>query len=158
MTKFMTTLFALSLSTAAFAATPDFSALDSGLELDGGHGGHGGKHACIHHAWKAAKPTAEQNTQAKALLGSVKTVVERNKDAIKADFHALMAAWAKYPVSKTEVVAAQANLQGGVAPIREAALDAKIGVLNLLSENQRLAFDESLKECVKHHHHHHPRH
>lgn len=162
---------ALLFSTLAFAAAPDFAALenDNGAvvqpaqpalpsqpaEPEKPHHGHHGLRICKRAGWEAAQPTAEQTEKAKEIIQSVKSVVQQNREAIHAAKKGVFEAWKKHPISKEEVKAALHALHEAKKPVKEAILDARISILNLLSDQQRTAFDHAFIECVKAHHHHH---
>ena len=144
MTKLISIFCALFISVSAFAMKPDFSAFDH----DGGNGGDKMR-TCMKDAWYSADPSEVQNQQAHYFMMGVKAVYEANKEGIMQGMHSMMAAWKKHPVSKDEVVAAEGGLKEHLTPVTEALRDGHINVINLLSIDQRAAFDEAFKACME---------
>jgi hypothetical protein len=102
---------------------------------------------CGHEAWNAASPTDDQTNAAKAIFAPVKQMYMDNKAAIMTDVAALKAAFATQPIVKSDVETAGKNLFTLVMPIQKAGLDAAIDSINLLSVDQRKAFDAAFKAC-----------
>lgn len=165
---------AVVLSSRAFAAMPDFEMLAAFEDMPGqqepghpghqqpghpgqqqpGHPGHGGPghqmHMCMVQGWKAAKTSEDQNTQARAFMQKAKAVFEAHKDGIKAGMESMKAAWRKHPISKDEVAKAGAGLHEHVAPVMTAGREAHIDIIDLLSPEQRKAFDHGFMHCMHH--------
>ena len=152
MLKMISVLAAFAISSAAFAAAPDFSVLDDGAGHGGHQGGHhgGGMHKCMKGAWSAANPSEDQNQKAKGFMNEAKAVFDQHKDGIKQAMHGVMTAWKQYPISKDDVVAAEGVMHDQFSPVGEAMQDAKINTLNVLSADQRAAFDTSFAQCMGH--------
>ena len=159
MKKTMTTLAAFLLASTAFAGSPDFTAFN----LDDatppapapapapGHP-HGGKlHQCMRQAWKMSSPTQDQNKAAHDFVAAVRAVMTQHKDGLHQGMTALKAAWKKYPIAKDEVVAAEASFHEHMMPVKEAVRDAHIGILNLLTAEQRGTFDAAFTSCMHGH-------
>jgi hypothetical protein len=153
-TKFISmTGFAVLFSASAFAMSPDFSQFDQQDPSQGG-GDHDHMGQCIKASWEAANPTDDQNAKAKDACTEIKSVVDKHKDALKADFKALMETFKAYPIVQGDVVKAETALGGEFMPIHDAVRDGAISILNLLTADQRKAFDAAFMECGHHGGHH----
>ena len=104
---------------------------------------------CGHEAWQAAKPTAEQTAAAEAYFAPVKKMFQDNKDAIEAAKAAFMAALKNHPIVKADATSTGKALFDLVMPIKSAAFSAVIDSINLLSLDQRHAFDDAFMACKK---------
>jgi hypothetical protein len=128
--------------------TADFSAFDADQGHDHHGHGHGKMGACMKEAWAATKPSDDQNKQAGAFCETAKAVIDANKDAAKSAMQGLMTEWMKQPVSRDGVIAAEGTAETAFAPIKGAVRDTKISILNLLTADQRKAFDQEFIECL----------
>jgi Spy/CpxP family protein refolding chaperone len=127
----------------AFAADMDFAAFN-----DAHHPGMRKMHRCLKKSWKAANPTDQQGDTAKRYMDEAKAVMDQHKDAIHSAMEAMKTAWSKHPIVQAEVVAAEDSLREHGMPVRVAFRDAGINTLNLLSSEQRTAFDNTFKDCI----------
>lgn len=136
----------LVLSTSAFAAESDVSIFSDkdivqlGIKKIGN---------CLKEGWKAASPTEDQTAKAKAFIQTAEATLEGKKDALRRDKQALMDAWSASPVSREAVEAAETALYNDMMPVRKAFQEAKINALNLLSPEQKTAFNSAVKSCHK---------
>src|SRR5579871_3872284 len=124
---------ALLFSAFAFAAAPDFAALDDSsvqptqpaqpdqpTAPQKPHHGHHKMQVCKKIGWEAARPTHEQQERAREIISSVKSVVQQNREAIHAAKKLVFEAWKKHPVSVDEVKAAMRVLHDAKKPVKEA--------------------------------------
>ncbi|MGE0616404.1 MAG: hypothetical protein AB7P04_12260 [Bacteriovoracia bacterium] len=141
MLKAMSSLAVLLISSAAFAETVDFADLKEN--------GAGKVHECMHEAWKAADTSDEQNNKAGEIIAGARDVMKKNKEAIQKAMKGMMVAWKAHPISRDAVIAAEKGLMEAGAPVHGAIRDAQVGVINLLSKEQREVFNEVFMECVR---------
>lgn len=154
MFKSIISISVLGLSMGSWANTPDFSVFSQKTTLECPRHGHGQDprnkvHECMKNSWVAAAPSDEQNKQARDFMIEARTAIESHKEAIHSGIQNIFAAWSKYPISKEEVVAAEAAVQPEFAAVKDAVQDARIGVLNLLTQDQRTTFDQTFTACIK---------
>lgn len=105
-------------------------------------------HRCVMRGWKRSGATADQSLQAEKFMNDAKAEMMSRKDAIHARVDEVKAAWMKYPIVRDEVAAAETALMAEVLPVKEAFRDAGINALNLLTQEQRTAFDTAFAACV----------
>jgi hypothetical protein len=140
MKKIIAVVFALVMSSPVFAG--DFS-IFSPAET------HWDKiHKCICDAWKDAEPTDDQNEAAKPFMEAARKTWNLHKDAIEGAKQELTAAWHAHPISESDVKGAEDHLLFDMIPVHIAMRHAAISVINLLTDDQRSDFDDSLKDCL----------
>jgi hypothetical protein len=106
-------------------------------------------HTCIKGGWAASKPTDQQESDSKAFIQAARDSWEQNKEAVISAKKDLIAAWSAYPIVAEHVATAETDFQTALAPVKTAMRTSLIGVLNLLSNDQRKAFDQSFMSCMK---------
>ncbi|MEO5968331.1 MAG: hypothetical protein ABIQ95_00265 [Bdellovibrionia bacterium] len=146
MKKSLLLIASLLLSVSAFADSPNFSMLgDSEMDMDKFH-------QCLCDSWKKADPSKDQNSEAKAFIGRAKETWDHNKVAVKTAKKELIAAWSHYPIFASDVTCAEYNLHQAIIPVHTVMRDSTLSILNILSGDQRKAFDRSFKRCIKDNH------
>ncbi|MEO5969776.1 MAG: hypothetical protein ABIQ95_07585 [Bdellovibrionia bacterium] len=104
---------------------------------------------CLKKGWKAASTDADQTAKAKAFLQTAQAVLAERKDAIIKDKQAVTEAWAAAQISSEAVESAEMALHNDIQPVHDAYRDAAINALNLLSPDQKMAFNSSFMSCHK---------
>lgn len=107
----------------------------------------GQRDQCFKRAWMATDPSEAQSSSAQQNFEPIKKLFEDNKEKIHAAMHGLHTAMKAHPISKADVKAAKANLKNTLDPLTDAAEDAAIDTINLLSAEQRSVFDRVLMRC-----------
>lgn len=107
-------------------------------------------HQCMRDAWMSTHPTTEQNQAARQILMGAHDAVKDQVPALREAMRGIHSAYAKHPIVKVEVVAAETQLKTIGEPVHAVVRDARIDVINLLSNEQRNSFNQSLKNCLKH--------
>ncbi len=146
MLKFALIAASLILSSSAFAAESEVSIFSDHDIAQLGFKKIGN---CLKKGWEAASPTEDQSAKAKTFMQTAKATLDGKKEALKKDKQALMDAWSASQVSKEAVEAAEMALHNDMMPVRKAFQEAKISALNLLSPEQKTAFNSSVKSCHK---------
>ncbi len=146
MKGFITTIAIVLFSMSSFA-------FSSGLTPMAGDEDHGGEHQdkvhnCVHAGMDAAKTTDDQH---KVIHGHMVAMMQAKKDhaqGLHEGMHAMKLAWSKHPVSTEEIMAAEALMNSHTSPIKAAVRDALIGVVNVLTVEQRPLFDHAFMTCM----------
>ena len=134
----------LLFSASTFAAESDFSLTSrADMNLKNIHQ----LRKCLKEGWKAATPTDAQKTESKTLVEAARKTIKDNKATLKKDKEDVMTAWAASPIVSADVEAAEARLRTDMIAVHSAVRDDIIGVLNLLSADQKKAFNTSFKSC-----------
>lgn len=136
------------LSSSAFAYTEPTASVESVMQMAAPRK----VHRCMMRAWKAAKPTPDQNTQAKQFMTDAHAVLDQNKAAIEAAATALKASWMAHPIVAADVDTNHMALHDAAVPVVKAFRGAAINIINLLSADQRKAYDGRFVKCIERKH------
>jgi hypothetical protein len=105
--------------------------------------------ACFKKAWDAAQPNENQQKHAGQVVGMVKKVHEHQKPEIAAAAVRLHTLLADHPVNIRRSRKALGKLTRAAAPVQFAVFRGHLMIVNLLSKEQRGAFDTAYHACMK---------
>jgi hypothetical protein len=143
MRKIMVTFALLTFSAIGFAATPNLS------DLRYDHTGREKAGACMKAGWDAAQPTDAQNAALKTLLDTLHTLIANSKTQIETAIRELYLTWGHHPVDKNAVHGSQYQLDQLITPVRDAIIDTMADGIDLLTIEQRQAYDAAFGDCMR---------
>jgi hypothetical protein len=132
----------LFFSVTASAANPDYSILAQSAMNP--------KHfqQCLYKMWMAVSPTDAQIDNAMPFFRKAKNSWVQSRDGITKDSKDLIRAWSAYPISTSDIEKIEIALHDKIIPVHIGIRDNTIAILNLLTAEQRKAFDRSLFNCI----------
>ncbi|MFZ9594559.1 MAG: Spy/CpxP family protein refolding chaperone [Bdellovibrionia bacterium] len=102
---------------------------------------------CLKEGWQAAVPTEAQKNEARTLVQTTRGLLKAQKEGIRKARKDLFTAWSKSPVVPSEVEEAENRLRTDMVPVHNVIRENMVSVLNLLTPDQKLLFNDAFKSC-----------